>query len=151
MWRKHGNRVQRTRFPCTETEFIELVFHVWNSFSMNSAPMGFASERSWSDVFISLNSAHMGLLDRLVQKIVGCVCRSCKELVFYTWKTSSMNSFANNLTLWAWSDKDIWSRPFWSKPMGAKFMENEFNELGFCTWKPSSLNSISMFSPHRFS
>ena len=37
MWRKHGNRVQQTRFPCTETEFNELDFHVWKTSSMNSS------------------------------------------------------------------------------------------------------------------
>ena len=80
----YRNRVQWTRFPCMENEFIELIFHELSSH-------GFASEQSWSDVFISLNSAHMGLLDRLVQKIVGCVCRSCN---FLWWKTSSKNSFS---------------------------------------------------------
>ena len=25
-----------TRFPCMETEFVELVFHVWKSSSLNS-------------------------------------------------------------------------------------------------------------------
>ena len=126
MWRKHGNRVQRTRFPCTETEFIELVFHVWNSFSMNSAPMGFASERSWSDVFISLNSAHMGLLDRLVQKIVGCVCKSCNFL----WrKTSSKNSFSIH-------GKQV----HWTRFL---YMETEFIELDFHVFSTSVFPKLS--------
>ena len=34
MQKKHGNRVQRTRFPCTENEFIELVFYVWKTSSV---------------------------------------------------------------------------------------------------------------------
>ena len=29
-------------------------------------------------------------------------------------------------------------------------IETEFKELGFCVWKPSSLNSISMFCPRQF-
>ena len=36
MWRKHGNRVQRTRFPCTKTEFNELGFYVGKLSSTNS-------------------------------------------------------------------------------------------------------------------
>ena len=32
----YGRRVQRTRLPCMEDEFVELVFHVWRTSSMNS-------------------------------------------------------------------------------------------------------------------
>ena len=44
------------------------------------------------------------------------------------------------------------SIPTWpSGEMGHGWdMENEFIELGFFTWKPSPLNSISMFCPHQF-
>ena len=131
MWRKHGNRVQRTRFPCMETDFIELVFHVWKTSSLNS----------WKTSSLNLFFHHKKLHD-LLQTQPTIFCTRQRSDQANPWELSSMNSFANNLTLW--------SRPFWSKPVGAEFMENEFNELGFCTWKPSSLNSISMFSPHQF-
>ena len=36
MWTKHRNRVQRIRFLCIETEFVELGFHTQKSSSMNS-------------------------------------------------------------------------------------------------------------------
>ena len=35
-WMRHGNRVQWTRFPCMETEFIELDFCVYKPSLMNS-------------------------------------------------------------------------------------------------------------------
>ena len=109
----YRNRVQWTRFPYMENEFIELIFHELSSH-------GFASEQSWSDVFISLNSAHMGLLDRLVQKIVGCICKSCNFL----WrKTSSKNSFSIH-------GKQV----HWTRFL---YMETEFIELDFHVFSTS--------------
>ena len=35
MWTKHRNRVQRTRFLCIETEFVELGFHTHKLSSLN--------------------------------------------------------------------------------------------------------------------
>ena len=51
MWTKHRNRVQRTRFLCIETEFVELGFHTHKLSSLNS----FSIHRNR----VSLNSIFM--------------------------------------------------------------------------------------------
>ena len=35
----HGRRVRWSRFPCIKNEFVELVFHVWKTSSLNSISM----------------------------------------------------------------------------------------------------------------
>ena len=120
--------VQRTRFLYMENEF---------TFSMNSAPICFRTVLikclyqivlraldCWQTS--SLNSAHMGLLDRLVQKIVGCVCKSCNFL----WrKTSSKNSFSIH-------GKQV----HWTRFLN---METEFIELDFHVFSPSVFPKLS--------
>ena len=120
MWRKHGNRVQWTRFPCIETEFIELV---WTRFPCIETEFielvfhelsshGFASERSWSDVIISLSDRAQSvrlLANEFIELVFielsshGFAWSSSTKdrwlrlqivLVFHTWKTSLMNSFS---------------------------------------------------------
>ena len=113
-----GNQVQRTRFPFTENEFIELVFHELSSH-------GFALERSWSDVFISLS-------DRA--ESVRLLANEFIELVFIE---LSSHGFA-----WSSSAEDRWLR---LQIVQFLMVKNKFKELVFYTWKMSSLNSFSMY------
>ena len=84
-WTRHEKRVQRTRFPCIQNEFLNLF-----------------SQRTCSDA---------------ANDLIKC-------------KRSQRSSALDT----------IWS----SKPMGAEFMENEFNGLIFHTWRTSSMNSFSI-------
>ena len=70
-WMRHGNRVQWTRFPCIETEFIELGFYIQKSSSTHLVSM-YRNQVHWTWFL--------------------CIETEFNELGFYTWKTSSLNS-----------------------------------------------------------
>ena len=129
MWRKHGNRVQRTRFPCMETDFIELVFHVWKTSSLNS----------WKTSSLNLFFHHKKLHDLLqTQPTIFCTRQRSDQAnpwELSSMKTSSMNSFANNLTLSARSDKEIKT---------SDQERSKANPWELSSWKTSSMNSVSI-------
>ena len=69
----YRNRVQWTRFPCIETEFIELGFYIQKSSSTHSVSM---------------------YRNRVQRTRFLCIETEFNELGFYTWKTSSLNSIS---------------------------------------------------------
>ena len=114
----HKNRVQWTRFPCMENEFIELVFPM--VLDSNEVPVvcliryltacGFAWSDNWLRLHLcfhtwktsSINSLSDQANHRNFVRIKHHRENEFNELVFHTWKTSSMNSFSihGNRVLW---------------------------------------------------
>ena len=118
-----------------EIEFNELVFHVWKTSSLNSEDGPYHWTRKITNVWLHL--------------MFGCVCREM-DLIRSSSYQIVLREFVVGKSIsceGTWSFSMYGKRVHWTR---FPYMEIEFIELGFCTWKPSSLNSISMFSPHQF-
>ena len=122
MYRK---RVQWTRFPCTETEFNELDFHLWKTIMYPT--------RNWfaNNKLIRRRSDKVHLLQ--TQPNIRYLLSTMKVYLPSLMKTSSMNSFS------MYGKRVHWTR--------FTYMETEFVELDFHVFftsvfpKSSPLNS----------
>ena len=151
MWRKHGNRVQRNRFPCTEIEFIELGFLVWKTSSLNSISIELVFIELGRWTFIELGRWKTSLATSAEDLIKSCSESLLLGLLDQITKSSAIRSSAEDgpYQIVFLSDRahQIVLRDLVvgkSISCGYMIMENEFNELVFHTWKSSSLNSVSV-------
>ena len=92
----YRNRVQQTRFPCTENEFIELVFielGIW-TLSLNSEDGKLVPSLATSAEDGPYPCSESLLLANqfLVHDRFPCMENEFNELIFHTWKLSSLNS-----------------------------------------------------------
>ena len=139
MWRKHGNRVQLNRFPCTEIEFNELGFHVWKTSSLNSISIELVFIELGKWTFIELGRWKTSLAASAEDLIRSCSESLLLGLLDQITKSSAIRSSAEDGPYQIVLRDLVVGK---SISCGYMIMEIEFIELGFCTWKPSSMNSI---------
>ena len=140
----YRNRVHWTRFPCTETEFNELDFHVWktsslNSFSLNSAATPSLNSEEKNRKAIKEEFLRERERERETYQLVQKRCRrgvAGRRSGGARWFVIS--AVPSNAQIVFLSDHVGMANQF------LVGMENEFVELVFCTWKSSSLNSGSV-------